>query len=116
MVHITTPLAPQKTFFFFKGDVEEKDTFRKTALHQLPLGHIPLEEGGLAHNKAFSIQDRFQHTRCPTSVSPELLPISGRAPRENGDTGPRRRWWVVWILAAPAPMCAEQERKEKMDK
>jgi len=47
-------------------------------------------------------------------VSPELLPISGRAPRENEDTG--RRWWVVWILAAPAPMRVEQERKDKMDR
>lgn len=52
MVHIKKN-TPKKHFFFFKGDVEEKDTFRKTVLHQLPLGHTPLEEGGLAHSKAF---------------------------------------------------------------
>ena len=52
MVHIKkTP--PKNNILFFKGDVEEKDTFRKTALHQLPLGHTPQEEGGLAHSKAF---------------------------------------------------------------
>ena len=105
---------PQKTFFFFKGDVEEKDTFRKTVLHQLPLGHTPLEEGGLAHSKAFRHPGPIPAGSVPCFCVPRVPAISGRAPRENEDTG--RRWWVVWILAAPAPMRVEQERKDKMDK
>lgn len=108
--------TPKNIFFFLKGDVEEKDTFRKTALHQLPLGHTLLEEGDLVHSKAFWHPGPIPARSVPPSMSPEVLRISGRAPRENEDTGPGRRWWVVQILAVPALMWAEQERKDKMDK
>ena len=105
---------PQKTFFFLKEMLRKKILLGKLYFINCPQDiHHWRREASLTA-RLFGIQDQFQRARCPASVSPELLPISGRAPRENEDTG--RRWWVVWILAAPAPMRVEQERKDKMDR